>query len=213
MNKKNLTQQNAVEFKQSSTDQHQANRCVQKYDPSLLNLLPHPVVILHQNNTVDDINPAFENLFGWTLEELKGEYLPFVPDSLKTELSQSTQRLLKEKTVPGFEIRGLTKSGRILDLVCDGAALYEEEDGQSRQVLFLRDITHGKHVIQSNQTLFRISEKLHHFQRLDELLEFITEEIHDLIKVEGTMVILLDKETQEFFFRVATLDDIESEKK
>jgi GAF domain-containing protein len=48
---------------------------------------------------------------------------------------------------------------------------------------------------------------------LDERLEIITKEVQDLLGVEGAMVILLDEENKEFFFREAAFDDSETGQK
>ena len=45
---------------------------------------------------------------------------------------------------------------------------------------------------------------------VDDLLEYITAEVQTLLDVGGAMLILADEEAEEFFFRVATLDDAES---
>ena len=63
------------------------------------------------------------------------------------------------------------------------------------------------------EALFRIYEELYHAQKLDELLEFISREVQDLMGVGGAMIILADEETQEFFFRTSWLDDRESGKR
>ncbi|MCP4401498.1 MAG: GAF domain-containing protein, partial [bacterium] len=63
------------------------------------------------------------------------------------------------------------------------------------------------------EALFRIYEELYHAQELDELLEFISKEVQDLMGVGGAMIILADEETQEFFFRSTRMDDRESGKR
>jgi signal transduction histidine kinase len=95
----------------------------------------------------------------------------------------------------------------------DGAIFYDEENEPAGQVLILRDITREKRVERSNQALFRIAKALHHYRRLDDLLEFITREVQSRIAVEAASVILLDEEKNEFFFREGTYDDTEAGKK
>ncbi len=57
-------------------------------------------------------------------------------------------------------------------------------------------------------TLFRITNSLYRFRRLDDRLEFITQEVQKLLSVMGASVILADEERQEFFFRVSSFEDI-----
>ncbi len=73
--------------------------------------------------------------------------------------------------------------------------------------------TNEARAVQQQMALFRISEQLHQFRRLDDLLEYIAREVQQLLNVGGAMVILLDEDAQEFFFRVATLDNSESGRK
>ena len=180
---------------------------------AFLEFLPDPVFVLNLDATVSYLNPAFVKVFGWTAEELEGRRIPFVPDHLKEETRQGTRRLFKEKIVHGFETKRLTKDGRILDILLDAAIFYEEENEPSGLILILRDITREKRINRSNQALFRIAKALHQFQRLDELLDFITKEVQDLLEVKGAAVILLDEAKKEFFFRAATYDDTEAGKK
>jgi PAS domain S-box-containing protein len=180
---------------------------------AFLDFLPDPVFVFNLDATVSYLNPAFVKIFGWTAEELEGRRIPFVPDHLKEETRQGTQRLFEEKVVHGVETKRLTKDGRILDILLDAAIFYEEENEPSGQVAILRDITREKRINRTKQALFRIAKALHRFQRLDELLDFITKEVQDLLEVKGAAVILLDKNKKEFFFRAATYDDTEAGKK
>ena len=65
----------------------------------------------------------------------------------------------------------------------------------------------------SNRALFRIARALPNFRRINQLLNFITREVQDLIGVEGASVILLDEKKQEFYFPVATYDDASTGRK
>ncbi|RJQ57130.1 MAG: PAS domain S-box protein [Desulfobacteraceae bacterium] len=180
---------------------------------SFLDFLPDPVFAFHLDGTVEYLNPAFVKVFGWTLEELKGKRIPFIPDSLKEETRIGMQRLLKEKVVRGVETKRLTKDGRLLDISLDGGIFYETEDDPSGHVLILRDVTQAKLVERTNNALFRIAKALPHYRGLDELLEFIIRQIKELLEVKGAMVILLDEERKEFFFRTAAFDDSETGEK
>ncbi len=180
------------------------------HDRAILATLPSPVVILKPDDTVVYVNPAFEAIFEWTLPEVKGKLLPFIPDALLERDRHDTRQLVEGQVHYSIETTRLTKSGRVLDVAIDSALVHDEAQKPAGRILLLRDITTEKQATRINQALFRIFEKLHHFQELDELLEFITREVQALLNVGGAMVILLDEERKEFFFRVAALDDSES---
>jgi len=210
---KHLAQKRAIESEQLARKQYKVSRRAENRYRAFLKFLPDPVFVFNLDSTVVYLNPAFEKVFGWTFEELKGKHIPFVPDFLKEETAQGIQRLLKEKIVQGFETKRLTKDGRMLDIIIDGAVFLDENNEPAGQVITLRDVTQEKRIALSNQVLFRIAKALHHYRGLDGLLAFITKETQNLIAVEGSSVILLDEEKREFYFFAATYDNKEAGKK
>ncbi len=210
---KHMAQKRAVESEQLAQKQYKASRRAKNRYRAFLKFLPDPVFVFNLDRTVVYLNPAFEKVFGWTLKELKGKHIPFVPYFLKEETCQGIKRLLEEKAVHGFETKRLTKDGRLLDIIIDGAVFLDENNEPAGQVITLRDVTKEKRIALSNQTLFRIAKALHHYRGLDGLLAFITKETQNLIAVEGSSVILLDEEKKEFYFFAATYDDKEAGKK
>ncbi|MBW2154141.1 MAG: PAS domain S-box protein [Deltaproteobacteria bacterium] len=196
-----------------AADQLEADQRAERRYRALLDFLPDPVFVFNLDGTVYYVNPAFVKVFGWTLSELKGKRIPFIPEHLKEETRLGTQRLFKDRVVHGVETKRLTKDGRVLDILLDAAIFYEEQDEPAGHVVILRDITQAKRAERTNASLFRISRALPRFRALDPLLEFIAKEIKGLLSVQGAMVILLDEEKGEFFFRVAEFDDTETGKK
>jgi PAS domain S-box-containing protein len=207
---KHLAQKKALEAEQLAQCQYEASRRAEKRYRAFLKFLPDPVFVFNLDGTVNYLNPAFEKVFGWTLEELKGKRIPFVPDSQKEQTHQGVKRLFKEKTLHGFETKRLTKDGRLLDIVIDGAIFYDESNQPAGQVVTLRDLTRQKRIARSNQALFRIAKALYQFRGLDARLDFITKEVQDLMVAGGALVILIDPDKKEFFFRAAAYDDSEA---
>jgi hypothetical protein len=118
--------------------------------------------------------------------------------------------LHKDKVIRGFETRRLTKDGRLLDIIVDGAIFFDEQGRPAGQVVTLRDVTQEKRNARVNRALFRIARAMYQYRGLDQRLALITKEIQDLLGIEGAMVILLDEENQEFFFREAVFDKSET---
>ena len=52
-----------------------------------------PVFVFTLDNTVEYINPAFERIFGWTLAEVKGKNINFIPDHLVRQANQGMKKL------------------------------------------------------------------------------------------------------------------------
>jgi PAS domain S-box-containing protein len=210
---KHLAKKRAIESEQLAQKQYEASRRAENRYHAFLKFLPDPVFVFNLDSTVVYLNPAFEKVFGWTLKELSGKKIPFVPYFLKEETRIGVRRMLKEKVVHGFETKRLTKDGRLLDIIIDGAVFLDENNEPAGQVITLRDVTKEKRIALSNQTLFRIAKAIPHYRGIDGLLAFITKETQNIIAVEGSSVILLDEEKNEFYFFAATYDDQEAGKK
>lgn len=205
--------QEALQAEQLAQCQYEASRKAEQRYRAFLNFLPEPVFVFNLDSTVSYLNPAFENTFGWTLQELEGKRIPFVPESHREQTREGVQRLFREKVIHNFETKRLTKDGRLLDIVIDGALFYDEDGRPAGQVVTLRDVTAKRRMEKINQALFRVARALPHYRRLEDLLAFITREIRELLEVESASVILLDEEKQEFFFFAITHDDTETGKK
>jgi len=187
----------------------QSRRAEQRYR-AFLKFLPIPVFVFNLDNTVSYLNPAFEEVFGWRLEEVEGKKIPFVPEKYKEQTIEGIRRLHKDTVIRGFETRRLTKDGRRLDILVDGAIFYDEKGRPAGQVVTLRDVTQEKRNARVNQALFRIARAMYQYRGLDQRLALITREVQDLLQIEGAMVILLDEANQEFFFREAVFDKTET---
>ncbi|HDZ91880.1 MAG: PAS domain S-box protein [Deltaproteobacteria bacterium] len=180
---------------------------------TLLDFAPYPTVVFTVDGLVSYLNPAFTDTFGWTLQELKGKRIPYVPPDLEREIPDDIRRLFEEKTILRHETRRMTKDGRVLDVIMR-AALFSGPDGrEAGELVILRDVTREKRIARNNQAMLRISMALPRYPDLDELLDYISSEIKTLLCVEGGVVILLDEEKQEIFFPGVAYDDTATQKR
>jgi PAS domain S-box-containing protein len=92
----------ALELSQQSRQAEQRYRAFLKF-------IPIPVFVFNLDNTVSYLNPAFETVFGWRFEELKGKKIPFVPENFKQQTIEGIRRLHKEKVLRGFETKRFTR--------------------------------------------------------------------------------------------------------
>jgi PAS domain S-box-containing protein len=205
-----ITRRALSESEACALELSQQSRLAEQRYRAFLNFLPIPVFVFNLDNTVSYLNPAFEKVFGWRFEELEGRKIPLVPESFKPHTIEGIRRLHKDKVIRGFETRRLTKDGRLLDIIVDGAIFYDEQGQPAGQVVTLRDVTQEKRNARINLALFRIARAMYQYRGLDQRLALITKEVQDLLGVEGAMVILLDEENQEFFFREAVFDQTET---
>jgi len=112
---------------------------------SLLHSSADAIVIYNMEESVRYISPAFSRIFGWTLEDLEGKEIPFLPES-ERESTWIMIRDLVEKGTPchGFETTRYTRDGHLID-VSISASRYNDHDGLPAGKLFiLRDISEKK---------------------------------------------------------------------
>jgi len=174
---------------------------------TLLDFAPYSILVFTVDGLVSYLNPAFTETFGWTLEELRGRRIPYVPSDLEAETREHLRKLFEEKVIRRYETRRLTKDGRCLDVVWR-ASVFSDSEGQPAGVLvILRDISHVKRIARNNEAMLRISLALPEYPELNELLDYVSGVIKELMETEGGVVILLDEQRRELFLRGAAYDD------
>ena len=206
------TLQDAQNEEKSTSPRHKKNSLVQNQLHTLLRFLPDPILAFSLDNKVEYINPEFEKVFGWTLKEVKGKNIKFIPDNVIDQTKERMKQLVKNRSSYNFETQRYTKDGRILDILINGSILYNENNKPSGLVLVFRDLTVEKRMTKSNEIMFKISKALHDYQKLGDLITFINKEIQTLISVEGSFIMLADKSKEQLYFLSVQSRDSESEK-
>ena len=174
---------------------------------TLLDFAPYPMVTFNLEGFVTYLNPAFTEVFGWTLDELEGKRVPYVPADLEEETRERLKRFMKERVIHRFETRRLTKDGRVLDLVIRATVFSESGGEPTGELVILRDITREKKIAMHNEAMFHLSMALPEYPDLTDLLDFVSGQIQRLLATEGGVVILFDEEKREIFFPGAAYDD------
>jgi PAS domain S-box-containing protein len=187
--------------------EYEASRRAETQVRLLLDFVPHPIVVFTLDGKVFFLNRVFTEVFGWTLDELRGKRIPYVPPDLQQDAEESVKRLLEEKIIVRHETRRLTKDGRILDVILRGVIYSEDQDEPGGELVLLRDITEEKRAARINEALFRISMALPEYPDLEDLLDYISSEIKRLLNVEVAHVMLMDEERKDIFFKGAAYDD------
>lgn len=184
----------------------QKGRKARKRAQNLLDFVPYPMVVFTLSGKVSYVNPAFTEVFGWTLEELIGKSIPFIPPGLKEQTVDDLRRLLRKKD-DTIETKRLTKDGRILDVVVRGQVSSDPEDEGFGELFILRDVTEERRMERTNETLFQISKALPQYPVLTELLDYISNEVKRVLNSEGAIVGLYDQERNDFYFPGAAYED------
>jgi len=112
---------------------------------SLLQSSPDAVVIYDLEGLVQYLSPAFSRLFGWTLDELAGKRIPFVPESERGRTMEMIRALHDEGTpCSGFETLRFTKSGDPVQVSISASRYDDHEGNPAGMLVMLRDISGRK---------------------------------------------------------------------
>jgi PAS domain S-box-containing protein len=206
----------AVETLQDITDEKIAQkktRALYRIYQGLLDFIPYPIVVYDDSGLVSYLNPSFSTTFGWSVKELTGKPVPFVPDGREAETSDMLNKFQEDKSLTRYETQRLTKTGKILDVVlwADSYALGKSNTIQN--FVILRDITEEKRLAANNKTIMRMSAVLPEYPELEDLMNYISHEVKGLLKTEGALVLLYDEITDELFFTGAAYDNQDTEER
>jgi PAS domain S-box-containing protein len=163
---------------------------------SLLHSSADAIVIYNLEGIVEYISPVFTQIFGWTLEELKGKQIPFLPE-IERESTLAIIRDLIEKGTPchGFETKRYTRDGRLLE-VSISASRYDDHQGKPVGTLvILRDISEKK----------KFEAKLQYMERMEAIGTLAGGIAHDfnnlMMGMQGNIcLILYDADTSHPYY-------------
>jgi len=184
----------------------EAKRKARRRTRNLFDFVPYPMVVFSSTGNVTYVNPAFTQVFGWSLEELIGRKIPYFPPGYEKE-ARETLKHIEENTDATIETRRMTKDGRILDVIIQGQLSSQDTDDNPRELFILRDVTQERRMERTNETLFQISRALPGYPVLEELLDYITDEVKRLLNTEGGAVGLFDEDQNYISFLGAAYDD------
>jgi two-component system cell cycle sensor histidine kinase/response regulator CckA len=111
---------------------------------SLLNSSTDAIVLYDLEGRVRFINPSFTRIFGWTLDELSGKRIPFVPDSEKEASLAQIRQVLSGKPSVNFETRRYDKNDRMLIINLSASRVDDHEGVPAGMLVILHDVTRTK---------------------------------------------------------------------
>ena len=124
---------------------------------TILKANPDPMVVYDLNGHPDYLNPAFTHVFGWTLEDLKGKTIPFVPQDQKDITGKKIIEIHQYGSALTFETKRYTKDKACLDILISAASHKDDKGKAIGMVVNLKDITEQNRnreiIIQSEKML------------------------------------------------------------
>jgi len=143
----------------------------------LLEVSPDPIVLYGIEGKTIYVNPAFEQTFGWSLDELREKRIDFVPEENWQETKEAINRMLQGLKIQLFETRRLTKDGRILNIQLSSSLFFDRDEKPAGNIVILRDITAQK--------------------RAEETLRKAHDELEQRVKERTAELVVINKKLQE----------------
>ena len=111
---------------------------------AILQANPDPLVVYDHQGHPQYINPSFTRVFGWTVDELLGRKVPFVPEDQVDKTLARIQDIFHTGEPVQFDTTRWTKDGRLLDIRVSAALINPAGKENSGLVVNLTDITERK---------------------------------------------------------------------
>jgi PAS domain S-box-containing protein len=206
----------AIETLQDVTERRKAGEALRESEKryrTLLDFAPYPIVVFTLDGKVSYLNPAFTEVFGWSLAELEGRKIPYVPPGLEHETTREIKQLFENKVLLREETKRMTKDGRILDVMLRAVLFSVSQEEPEGELVILRDVTQEKRIARNNEAMLRISMALPEYPDLQDLLYYINSEVKSLLGTEGSLTILHDELKGDLFILGAAYDDMDTEKR
>ena len=102
---------------------------------------PNPIVVYDSEGNLQYLNAAFTELFAWSLEELRGRRVPFVPDDQKEISAAKIDEIYSSGKPARIQTRRLTKAGDTIDVLISAASIKGSEGKSTGMVVNLTDLS------------------------------------------------------------------------
>ncbi len=127
---------------------------------SFIHSSPDAIIIYDMERKVRYVSSAFTQMFGWTLEEVAGRQIPFLPESEERETMSMIRDLIEDgRPFHGFETKRYTKDGGLLDINISASRYNDHKGNPSGMLVILRDITHTR----------KLQSQLQHAQKMESM--------------------------------------------
>ncbi len=114
---------------------------------SLLNSSADAIVIYDMEGKAQYVNPSFERIFGWTLEDVQGRRIQFVPEAEQDSSMAIITQLMQQGTpCTGFQTKRFTKDGRFVDVSISASRYHDHHGDPVGMLTILRDISDATRV-------------------------------------------------------------------
>ena len=111
----------------------------------LMEAAPDPIITYDVKGNVLYINPAFNKVFGWSLEECIGVKMDhFVPEGSWSETEMMINEIISGRAINNIETRRYSKNAQTVHVSISGAPTRDRNGDLSGSIIIHRDITKSK---------------------------------------------------------------------
>ena len=126
---------------------------------AILESSPDPIVVYDLKGHPRYLNPAFTQLFGWSLEQVQGVRIPFVPENQKQITRTKISELYTTRKPVRFETKRLSETGDLYDILISAGTIRDIAGKPAGMVVTLTDITEKN----------RLTSQFHAAQKLESI--------------------------------------------
>ncbi|MEW5910768.1 MAG: PAS domain S-box protein, partial [Thermodesulfobacteriota bacterium] len=160
-------------------------------------------------------NKALSRIFGYPAGEIRHQnFRRFMDEKNAVSAFKNINKVYRTgKGITDIIWEIIRKDGETRILEISSSLIRDEHSGKIGFRGIARDVTKERKAARTNQVLYQIAMALQRSRMLDERLEYIIQEVRNLIGAEGASVILIDENKKEFFFRAADYEDSSTSRK
>ncbi|KAF0218496.1 MAG: signal transduction histidine [Geobacteraceae bacterium] len=141
------------EYHRSQDDLRESNEALQ----ALIGNAPVAIIAVDPKGMVTIWNPAAEEIFGWSREEVLGRPYPIVPSEYLDECRESRRHVLSGGVISGSERRRMRKDGSLMDVGVSASPLRNARGEIAGTISVFVDISERK---RAEEALQEASEKM-----------------------------------------------------
>lgn len=132
------------------------NRAVKEHLESVINGTSDAIHTMDMEGHIISVNRAFQELYGWTAEEVVGKTPHLIPLTALQQEQERLNELKKGRSVPPIETIRLTRDQRVVEVSVSTSVILDEEGAPLTFIHVSRDMTERNRM----EELLRRSEKL-----------------------------------------------------
>lgn len=196
--------QQITKLKESEIKHKKAEKDLKKSQQEFASLFrnsPEALVYLDEKSNILDINSQFAELFGFTLEEIKGRNIN--DGMIHPQDKMGEAKDLYQKSLSGsyynYESMRKKKDGFLFPVIISCSPMVIEGKPKGR-IISYRDITETKKSERLQQVLYNISKAANSSISLDQLYPIIHQELGTIIDTSNFYIALVDDKENKLYF-------------